>query len=248
MKRKYNFKDLPMVLTALTLVENFTAEKAAFIAENAAWADPYETNIRAIIAKALKDYFGINTKEQLKEVTRLVNQLQGKALDDLGAVKSEIKRGFRKDPVRCDVLLDTLGYKQYWVKGSHNNQTEIIGLLLKFSNNITESSRTEMVANKVSDTRITSVLAFAKSLHEANITQETLKGTSKINTEEAVTFFNDIYEQAMDICEVGKRIFKKDKVRRGMFVFAQVLKKQGINLGSKPAEPAEGTPTTATSK
>ena len=158
--------------------------------------------------------------------------MQGKAREDLGIVKSEIERGFRKDQVRSAALLDTLGYKQYWAKASNSNQTELIGLLLKFDNNLTDSSRAEMVANKVSDSRITSILAFAESLHKANITQETLKGTSKIDTEEAVSVFNEIYDQAMDICVVGQRLFKNDKVRKDMFVFAQLVQKQGINPGT----------------
>lgn len=221
-----------MVVAALTVAENFATEKQAFIKESPAWADPAEANFRKIINDTLKEYFGISSKEQLKEATRLVTELQGKARDDLSTVKTEIERGFRTNKPKSTALLETLGYKQYWKKASNRNQTELIGLLLKFDNNLSAASRAEMVANKVNDDRITSILAFAKSLHEANISQETLKGTSKVDTAAAVSVFNEIYDQAMDICVVGQRLFKKDKVRKDMFVFAQLVKKQGLKPGN----------------
>lgn len=96
-----------------------------------------------------------------------------------------------------------------------------------------------MAAKKVSEKRITSILALAESFHKANITQETLKGTTKIDTAEAVSVFNEIYDQAMDICEVAKRIFKNDNVRKEMFVFSRLVKKQGLNPESLPAAKAK---------
>jgi hypothetical protein len=226
MKKTYSYKSLPMLLTALVIIENMAFEKEAFAKENPKWADPFSANLQAQINLVLKEFFGINSREQLRETTKLVKNLQADAGDNLSMVKTQIERGFRKQKERASFLLEKLGYKEFWGKASHENQTELIGLLLKFSNNLTDEIRAELEQNSVNSNRISLIIDQANALKDANITQESLKGTSKIETEKAAAIFNEIYEQAMDICHVGKKLFKKDKAKKDMFVFRQLLNKQ----------------------
>jgi hypothetical protein len=235
MKRTYSYKNLPMLITASIIIENMEVEKEAFEQENPKWAHPFGANIQAQIDFVLKEFFGINSKEKLKEKTMLVKQLKSNAADNLSMVKTQIERGFRKQKERAIYLLEKLGYKEYWNKASHENQTELIGLLLKFSNNLTDEIRTELEKNGVNSNRISRIIDQADTLKKANITQETLKGTSKIDTGKAVAIFNEIYEQAMDICHVGKKLFKKDRTKRDMFVFRQLINKQ-TSSGNAPLQ------------
>jgi hypothetical protein len=233
MKQKYHFKTLPMLMASLTVGENFVNLKNDFVTEKPKFADPFITNFEANIEKILKEYFGISSKEQLKEATRLVKELQTKAVDDLGMIKTQIERGFRKNKERCDVLLEKCGYTEYWKKASKNNQTMVIGQVTKFANNIDETLQAEMVKNGVNESRITAILDYSKQLKDANVSQETLKGTSKINTEKAVTQFNEVYDQSIDICLEAQRLFKRDNVKKSLFVFSKLVKIQGITSSSK---------------
>ncbi len=233
MKQKFNFKTLPMLVAALTLADHFEAEKKTFVAENSLWADPFAENFRKAVEAILTEYYGINTKEELKNKTKLINELAGKATDDLEMVKTQIERGFRASPEKCSSLLDKLGFTANWNKAVHSNQSALITLLFAFRNNLNAELRAELEQNGVNALRLTSILSYTDALNQANITQEGLKGSSKLETEKAVIALNNIYDQAMDICLVGQQLFKKDKLKKELFVFTKLVKKQGTTVAGK---------------
>ncbi|MDX9884003.1 MAG: hypothetical protein RBS73_18230 [Prolixibacteraceae bacterium] len=243
MKQKFNFKTLPMLVAALTLADHFEAEKQTFVAENPLWADPFAENFRKAIEAILTEYYGISTREELKNKTKLVNELAGKAIDDLGMVKTQIERGFRISPERCSSLLGKLGFTSNWSKALHSNQSGLITLLFAFRNNLNTELRAELEQNGVNASRITNILSYTDALNQANITQEGLKGSSKLETEKAIIALNNIYDQAMDICLVGQQLFKKDKLKKELFVFTKLVKKQGTTVAGKSGEteaPSDG--------
>jgi hypothetical protein len=73
------------------------------------------------------------------------------------------------------------------------------------------------------------------------ITQESLKGSTKLDTEKAVSALNDIYDRAMDICAIGQQLFKTDKLKKDLFVFGKLVKKQGT-AGSGTSDDTETPP------
>jgi hypothetical protein len=103
----------------------------------------------------------------------------------------------------------------------------LIGLLLELRNNLDENLRAELVQNGVNAQRLDNLITYAEALHQANITQESLKGSTKLDTEKAVAELNDIYDRAMDICAIGQQLFKKDQLKKELFVFSKLVKKQG---------------------
>lgn len=64
-----------------------------------------------------------NRKLNLQKQTDLVEELAGKAIDDLAIVKTEIERGFRTTPERTGWILDKLGFRDYYGKASNHNQS-----------------------------------------------------------------------------------------------------------------------------
>ena len=242
MKRKFNYKTLPMLIAALTVADYFEQHKEAFVNEMPAWDDPYIANFQAAVELILAKYFGIKSKEDLQKQTRLVNELTVQAREDLEMVKTQIERGFRTNPHRINELMKLLGYKEFWNQASHNNQSMMIGLLLAFSNHLDAALRAELEENQVNAARLTNILSYAGQLNQANVTQESLKGSSKLDTQEAVTALNNIYDQAIDICSIAKKLFKKDKLKRELFVFSRIVKSQGMQHTDDDAEtetPAE---------
>jgi hypothetical protein len=227
MKQKLNFKPLPMLVAALTVADHFEAEKQVFSAEKPLWGDPFISTFRKAVGQVMNEYYGVNTKEELQKQTSLVGELTGKAHDDLGMVKTQIERGFCATPERGEWVLAKLGFKEYWSKTSNGNQSMLIGLLLAFRNNLNKPLRDELEQNGVNPARLNNLLSYADTLNRANITQESLKGSTKLDTEKAVVALNDIYDRAMDICAIGQQLFKTDKLKKDLFVFSKLIKKQG---------------------
>jgi hypothetical protein len=223
---KSNYKALPVLIAALTVCENFSANSAALIAEQPQWDDPYIGNFKKLVEKYLSDYFGISTKQELKQATSLVTSIQSQAKEELTMIRTQIVRNFKDNPSRKNALLGLLGYTAHWQKASNKNQTELIGMLYSFVNNLTPALRTELEGKNVNAARLTKVVTIKQTLSDANVTQETLKGTSKLLTAEAVEALNNIYDQAINICEIGKRLFRNDPARRQLFVFSKLLKAQ----------------------
>lgn len=237
MKQKFNFKPLPMLVAALTVADHFEAEKQVFNVEKPLWNDQFLADFRQAVGLVMNEYFGISTKEELRNQTSLVEELSGKAIADLGMVKTQIERDFRATPERCQWILDKLGFKEYWSKASNNNQSVLIGLLLAFRNNLNKPLFDELEQNGVNPARLNNLISYADTLNQANITQESLKGSTKLVTEKAVLTLNDIYDRAMDICAVGQQLFKKDKLKKDLFVFSNLVKNQGIQGSHTSGDP-----------
>lgn len=229
MKRNFNYPTLSMLVAALTVAENFSSFKVDFVNEKPNWEDPYITDFIAKIESILKEYFGINSGAELAEATRKVKGIQKEAIDHLRMIKIQIERGLRKNKERLKIVLEELGFTEFWKKASNKNQTMLIGLLIAFANNLDESTRTEIVNAGVNAGRISAVIGYTESFTKANTSLEKLKGTSKLNTEAAVTAFNEVYDQAMDICYEAKGIFANDKIKKAMFVFKKLVKNQGTS-------------------
>ncbi len=242
MKRKFNCSPLAMLMASLTVADHLDTEKETFVNEDPRFADPFSSSFRDLVNNVLQVNYGIDTHEALKQQTQALNEQGGLAHDDLKMVKTQIERGFRSVGGKSQLVLNKLGFTAYWSKASNNNQAMLTALLLAFRNNLNPELRAELVQNGVNPTRIDRLIAAADSLTQGNITQETLKGTAKLDTEKTVLALNDIYDRAMDICAIGQELFKNDKLKKDMFVFSKLVKQQsaagaGSNSGTEGDKP-----------
>lgn len=228
------YKALPMLIAALTVCENFAANSAALIAEQPQWADPYIGNFKQIVEKFLNQYFGISSKKALKEATRVVDSVQLQAKDDLSMVRTQIVRNFDGQTLRKEAVLDLLGYSAHWSKARNTNQSETISLLFTFVNNLTPALRAELEGKNINKARLDKIVSLKQTLADANISQETLKGSSKLDTAEAKAALDNIYNTAMHICDIGKKLFRNDPVRKDLFVFSKLVSAQESG-GQAPA-------------
>jgi hypothetical protein len=228
-----------MLVAALTLVENFESEKATFVAESPVWDGPYAENFKAVIELLLTEVYGINQKSELRAITSQVNQLVEGSMEDLRVVKSQIDRGFRLDPSQRDSLLELLGYRGQWKAAVKPTQEAVISLLLSFRNNMDADMRTGMEEKGVSPARIDKILTAGDELNHLNVTQESLKGTTRLEVAQVNARLNAIYDQAMDIGVLGQKLFRKDRLKKDLFVFTKLIKAQSASANSG-APAAEG--------
>lgn len=226
MIHKFNCIPLHMLFAALSVADHFETEKASFIAENPQWNDPFISNFRDEVNRVLQENYGINTHESVQKQTRLLNNMGDQAMADLRMIKTQIERGFRAVEGKTDAILDKLGFTMFWARAANSNMAMLSGLLLTFRNNLDAELEAELEQNGVNPSRIDNLLNLAGNLAQANVAQETMKGTAKIDTEKNMMILNDIYNRTMDICSIGQQLFRNDDLRKELFVFGRLVKQQ----------------------
>ena len=236
MKRIYPCSGLALLLVASTLAQNFEEEKAAFVEESAVWDDPYIENFKTAVETVLSTVFGINPSDNQKAATKQVTQLMNGSKDDLLMVKNQIVRGYRKDPEKRDLLLDQLGYQLYWPQARTGVQEAMIGLLVKFRNNLTAADRTDMELKMVGSERLDHILENASTLQLANTDQENQKFNTHEGVDAVIAELNEIYAKCMDICSIGQELFKSESAKKAKFTFSKILRKQRSTTSGESQE------------
>ncbi len=169
---------------------------------------------------------GVKANEGQRETSIIVKGIQVGAIDDLSMIRTRMESGYRNDKARLDVLMDLLRFRSYWKKAQGGNQNALLEQLFAFDNHTGSELRAELEANGVPAYRIDSVKAYADKLEAANVTQETLKGNTPGITAGMTAELNNIYDAAMDICNTGKKIFRKDQMKRELFNFTRLAAQQ----------------------
>ncbi|QHT65614.1 hypothetical protein GXP67_02510 [Rhodocytophaga rosea] len=243
-QRTYSYKDVTMLVACQTIAENFKAHKEEIIAVRSVWADPFISTFETRINKAITSYLGLDPKQELKTATLVVTQLQEASLKDLSFLKVQIEADFSVDKVRQASLLDGLGYYSYWVPARGKNQQALIQLLYQYRNGLTKAVKTELVTKGINEALLNRISSYADTLRKANVTQETLKGSSKEITEAGTLEFNAIYEQAMTICKICSKVFTDNAQVKDKFVFSKIAKsiapsRKETTVAKSPAVTAE---------
>lgn len=84
---------------------------------------------------------------------------------------------------------------------------------------------------------MTVLFGYADQLKEANVTQESLKETTKEVSDEAVTIFNEIYDEIIGICKIASNYYQYDTLKKEQFTFSKVV--ANINATRKIGEQGE---------
>jgi hypothetical protein len=236
-QRTYSYKDVTMLVACQTIVENFKAHKEEIIAVRSVWADSFISTFETRINKAITNYLGLDPKQELKAASLAVSQLQEAALKDLSFLKVQLEVDFAGDKVRQASLLDGLGYYSYWVTARGKNQQALIQLLYQYRNGLSKAVKAELLAKGINEALLNRISSYADTLRKANVTQETLKGSSREITEAGTLEFNAIYEQAMTICKICAKIFADNPQVKDKFIFSKIAK--SISPSRKETSPAK---------
>lgn len=239
-KRVYTGKDVDMLTTSATIVEQAISHKDFLIEKRPSWADPFLTDIQTSINNAFSEYLGIDNAKEMREQTQLVNKIQKDALTQLAEFKVQIVEDFKKDKQRLNEILNQLGFTTNLKSAQNKDQQSLIELLLQFKTNMTPTLQTEITTKGTNPTLITAIIAFADQLKNNNISQETMKGTRKEVSQAGVTVLNDIYNQTISIAKISAKFFKDDKAIKDQFSFAKTMK----GLTAARAAKKETTPKT----
>lgn len=213
-----------MLTVCSTIIENAIAHQEALIAKRPGWADPYFPDNKTRIDNAFLQYLGVDNAAALRNATQTVNSLMAQALDSLSEFNVQVKSDFSNNPAQLSNMLTSLGFAQHYKGAYKKNQQELIELLFKFSANMTPALKAAIVAKGTSPALIDSIVSFAETLKNANVTQESMKGARKEISQQGVTEFNEIYNTVIGIAKISASIFKKSPAISSQFSFSKLLK------------------------
>lgn len=222
--RKYTGKDVDMLVACSTIIENAIANKTFLQSKRSNWTDDFFTNLQNNINKALEEHLGIDSAKSLREATQTLLSIQKQALKDLAEVKVQIAEDFKKEPIKQKEILTQLGFTTYLKEAQKGDQEALVQLLYKFKTNLTDELKNEIVSKGTAESILTQTTTYADTLKNADITQETFKGTRKEITETAIKAFNEIYDDVISIAKIASNFYKEEPVKKDLFSFTKINK------------------------
>ena len=227
--RKYKTKDVEMLTASATIIENAIANKVFLQSKRSTWADPFLDDLKTQIQTTTENYLGKDAAQQMRQATQTVLSIQAQALNDLAEFKVQINQDFKNTPIQRTEILNQLGFTTYHKSAQKGDQEGLVNLLFQFKTNLTPTLNTEIVTKGTAQATLDNIVSYANTLKDANISQETFKGTRKEITDEAITAFNLIYEQVISIAKIASNFYKTEKTKQQLFSFSKVT----ANLNSK---------------
>jgi hypothetical protein len=240
--RNYHCKDVDMLMASRTIAESFRANISELSATRTVWTEQYATDLVARIDNAITGSLGIDAKKDLRGATAALVSIQMPAKRDVSFFKLQVSEDFKKDPARRDEILNTLGFTAYLRQGIKPGQEALVQLLYDFKTNMTGSLRQEITGKGINPSLVDNILGYAETYRQANLLQESLKGSTKIITGDLLDTFNGIYNEIIGICKIASAYYRYEPIKKERFSFSKVLANMG---GSRKISVTEPAPVTA---
>ena len=220
--RKYKVKDVEMLIATATIIENAIANRTFLETKRSTWASPFFDDLKTKIKTTTETYLGKDAAQQMRQSTQVVLGIQKQALTDLAEFKVQVEQDFKSNPIQKTEILTQLGITAFYKMAQKGDQEGLVSLLFQFKTNLNPTLSAEIVAKGTSQNTIDNIVNYAEVLKNANIDQETFKGTRKEITDEAIKAFNEIYESVISVAKIANNFYKTDKIKQQQFSFAKV--------------------------
>ncbi len=230
--RNYSCKDVEMLMTSKTIAESFKANITGLSAIRTNWTPEYATTLGSRIDDAIETHMGIDARKDLRNATSTLEAIQIPAKRDVSFFKTQIDDDFKKEPAKKEEILRTLGFTKYLKGVQDNNQESLIQLLYQFKKSMTEGLKQDITAKGMSATLIDNIMGYASTFSQANVAQESLKGSTKEITQEVTEVFNAIYDEIIGICKIASKFYQYEPLKKEQFTFTKVLARLGATIKS----------------
>ena len=235
--RNYSCKDVDMLLASKTIAESFRANISELSAISTIWTEEYALDLIARIDNAIATSLGTDARKDLRGATAALLAIQTPAKRDLAFVRLTISEEFKQNPARRDEILNTLCFTFFLHKGAKANQEELVQLLYTFKTNLTDPLRQEIIATGINPLLLDNILGYAETYRQANVMQESLKGSTKDITSDVIATFNAIYHEIIGICKTVAKYYTYEPLKKERFNFAKVLANMGVGRKTTVTEP-----------
>lgn len=229
--RKYNFKDVDMILASKTITQSLSDNLSDLSIARTTWTSEYVTGLANKIDNAIDNYLGLDKKKELRDATSRLASLQAPAMRDLSFIKTQIEVDFGKEGKK---ILKNIGFEKNLRSVQKGDQESLIQLLYAFKKGMTDEVKTQITEKGTNPALIERIIGYASNLMEANVSQETSKVTTKEVTEEAVRIFNDIYDEIVGICKIAASYYNYEPLKKEQFTFNKVV--SNMNAAKKISE------------
>ena len=223
--RNYQGKDVDMLTTSAVIIENAITNQEFLVSKRRNWGNPFFEELKTRIDNAFRDFLGIDSASEQRKATQTVTQIQVVALDDLAELKIQIQEDFKSDKQRRDEILKELGYTDFHKQAQNRDQEALIQWLYRFRTNLALELHVEITEKGIDHQTLDRISSYADQLSQANITQETLKGSRKTVTKEAVAEFNAIYDEVISIAKIAHNFYKGNPTKQDEFSYSKIRKK-----------------------
>ena len=229
--RNYKGKDVDMLMTSSTIIETAITNQGELVPRRSTWAAPYFDNLKMRIDTAFKTDLGVDSAKDLRQSTQALLAIQKQAIKDLALAKVQIDEDFKKDPARRTEILKQLGFSTYLKDAQRKDQEALINLLYMFQQNL-PGLRAEIEAKGTDKATLIAITGYADTLKNANVSQESFKGSKKTVTAGALAGFNAIYDEVISICKIAAKFLIDKPHLKEQFSFSKVSKA----LNNKPGK------------
>ena len=234
--RTYTGKDVDMLMASGTIIETAINNKEFLLPKRSTWADPFFDDMKARIDNAFKNFLGIDSAKDMRQSTQVLLGIQKQAAKDLAEVKVQLDEDFKKDKVRRTEILRQLGFTEHLKNAQRQDQEALVSLLYMFKQNL-PGLRAEIEAKGTDKNMLSNIMGYADTLKNANVNQETFKGSKKTITAAGITEFSGIYDDVISICKIAAKFSKEKPGLKDQFSFSKV--KKALNF--KPGDGGGGT-------
>ncbi len=209
-----------MLLASKTITQTLGDNLADLSIARSNWSETYVSELSTKIDDAIENYLGLDKKKELRDATGKLATIQVPALRDLSFLKTQLEVDFGNE---AKEIKKKLGYDKNLRNVQKGDQETLIQLLYTFKKGMTGDLKTSIVNKGTNVALIDRIIGYADQLKEANVTQETLKETSKEVSGEAVNIFNGIYDEIIGICKIAANYYQYDELKKDQFTFSKVV-------------------------
>jgi chitinase len=221
--RKYNCKDVDMLVTSNVVMESFNNHKKVLVGKRKTWAEPFAADLQQKIGNALDIILGANTKIEQTSTTRQLVTIQYQTVEDLVTFKIQLEVDFDDDPDTLKIIEDRLGFTRLYDQVYAGGQEALIQLLTVFKRNMKPELRQQIEDAGMDGASIDELINMRDPIHETNIRQEVLKGSTPKDTNLNVDEMNVIYKLVIGICRIAPRLLPDVPTAKEDFSFARIL-------------------------
>jgi hypothetical protein len=234
--RNYNYSDVDMALAAKTIAGNFKINLSELSTLRTNWTAEYADDLESRIDSAIENHLGIDPKKELRDATNTLTGIITPAKRDLSAFKIQVDEDFKNDASKQKEILKNLGFTKNLRAIQKGDQEALIELLYTFKTNMIDTLKQEITDKGMNPALIENLIGYADAVKTANVTQESLKETTKDISLEVANVFNAIYDEIIGICKIASNYYQYEPIKKEQFTFSKVISNMNASRKATPLE------------
>ncbi|MDR2472834.1 MAG: hypothetical protein LBD53_04610 [Tannerella sp.] len=231
--KTYNCKNEELPVIAEYLLFSLKKDMAAFTAFSPKFNEAYVTAFEEKIAAVAAILNPHNETIELKKVTEHLYSTMNSLIDPIARVEGYVKTAGSANPIGIKDFGLSLLRKKVWAKDA-----EGVLVALKTVNDHINTCKSTLVDQGLSDDLIAVFTSSTTAIHDDNQRQYQIVTARKRLVNNNLSLFNELYALIMEVCGIGKILYKKDAVLLKEYTFTELKKRVRTVHNPQSAKPA----------